>query len=292
VSEDLFPLPPHIKECYGPFGFPAAAVSSRPYISSNFVMGLDGRVSFRELKGRADGQTVSRSNADHWLMDFLRAHHDAQLIGASTLREEVNPEGGGWDYGIEDEELRKYRQEVLGFGRQKVLLLSGTGKIDVTLRIFSSPRVEPWIITTREGQKPLSSQLKRLGREGTIKILAVGEGTRVDLALAVQLLRKEHGIRTLLCEGGPTTYGEVLKLQLIDEDFRTMSLQVLGESTAPGIDRPTAYGDVRYTPETAPWFKLISLHYTLPYHAFFRLRYTGQRTFENRGSSESQKDPA
>ena len=59
VSEDLFPLPPHIKESYGAFGFPAPAVSSRPYIASNFVMGLDGRASFRELKGRADGKTVS-----------------------------------------------------------------------------------------------------------------------------------------------------------------------------------------------------------------------------------------
>ena len=66
-----------------------------------------------------------------------------------------------------------------------------------------------------------------------MKILSMGEGTQVDLAAVVQVLRQEHGIRTLLCEGGPTLYGEVLKHQLIDEDFRTMSLQVLGESTKP-----------------------------------------------------------
>jgi riboflavin biosynthesis pyrimidine reductase len=114
-----------------------------------------------------------------------------------------------------------------------------------------------------------------------MKILSVGEGTRVDLVAATQLLRHEHGIRTLLCEGGPTLYGEFLKNQLIDEDFRTMSLQVLGESTKPVIDRPTAYGHVSYTPETAPWFRLISLHYALPYHAFFRLRYDGPRKFQD-----------
>ena len=95
ASEDTFPLPRHIKERYGPFGFPAPADARRPYISSNFVMGLDGRASFRELEGRTDGNTVSRSREDRWLMDFLRAHHDAQLIGASTLREELNPEGQG-----------------------------------------------------------------------------------------------------------------------------------------------------------------------------------------------------
>lgn len=281
ASEDTFPLPRHIKERYGPFGFPAPADARRPYISSNFVMGLDGRASFRELKGRNDGKTISRSREDGWLMDFLRAHHDAQLIGASTLREEPNPEGRGWDYGIDDEELRIYRQDTLGLGRQKVLILSGSGNIDLTLRIFSSPRVEAWIITAREGQENLRSQLERLGREGTIKILSVGEGTRVDLAAVSQLLRQDHGIRTLLCEGGSTLYEEFLENQLIDEDFRTMSFQVLGESTKPGIDRPTAYGRVSYTPGTAPWFRLISLHYALPHHAFFRLRYEGPRKFQD-----------
>jgi riboflavin biosynthesis pyrimidine reductase len=281
ASEDTFPLPRHIKEHYGPFGFPAPADARRPYISSNFVMGLDGRASFRELKDRTDGHIVSRSIEDRWLMDFLRAHHDGQLIGASTLREELNPEGRGWDYSIDDEELRLYRQETLRLGQQKVLVLSGSGNIDVTLHIFSSPRVEPWIITAPDGQKNLRSQLMRLGLEGTMKIISVGEGTRVDLIAATQLLRHEHGIRTLLCEGGPTLYGEFLKHQLIDEDFRTMSLQVLGESTKPAIDRPTAYGHVSYTPETAPWFRLISLHYALPHHAFFRLRYEGPRKFQD-----------
>ena len=280
-SEDTFPLPRHIKECYGPFGFPAPADPRRPYITSNFVMGLDGRASFRELKGRNDGPTVSRSQADGWLMDFLRTHHDAQLIGANTLREEPAPEGRGWDYGIEDEVLRTYRQDTLGLGRQKVLVFSGSGNIDLTLRLFSSPRVEAWIITTREGQENLRAQLKQLGREGTITIIPVGEGPRVDLAAVTQQLRQEHGIRTLLCEGGPTLYGEFLKNQLIDEDFRTMSFQVLGESTKPRINRPTSYGHVSYTPETAPWFRLISLHYALPYHAFFRFRYEGPRTSQD-----------
>ena len=70
ASEDTFPLPRHIKERYGPFGFPAPADARRPYITSNFVMGLDGRASFRELKGRTDGATISRSKEDRWLMDF------------------------------------------------------------------------------------------------------------------------------------------------------------------------------------------------------------------------------
>ncbi len=279
ASEDAFPLPPDIKQLHGPFGFPEPADAARPYITSNLVMGLDGRASFKELKGRAGGNEVSQSKEDRWLMDFLRAHHDAQLIGASTLREEPGPDGRGWDFGIDDEQLQTYRRETLRLGRQKIIILTGSGDIDLSLRLFSSPRVEPWILASPEGEKNLRSRFKTLERKETLKIVSVGEGTRIDLAAAVQLLRCEHGIRTLLCEGGPTLYGELLKNRLIDEDFRTISLQVLGESTKPGIDRPTAYGSVSYTPESAPWFTLISIHYALPYHAFLRLRYNGPRTF-------------
>lgn len=211
ASEDTFPLPRYIKECYGPFGFPAHDDARRPYITSNFVTGIDGRASFRELQGHTDGKVVSRSREDRWLMDFLRAHHDGQLIGASTLRDEPNPDGRGWDYGIDDEGLRRYRQDTLGLGRKKIFILSGSGNIDLTLRVFSSPRVEPWIITAQAGQKTLRSQLKNLRREETLKILSMGQRRRVDLAIAAQQLRQEHGIRTLLCEGGPTLYGEFLK---------------------------------------------------------------------------------
>jgi riboflavin biosynthesis pyrimidine reductase len=281
ASEDKFPLPLQIKQRYGPFGFPERADTRRPHITSNLVMGLDGRASFRELKGCTGGQEVSRSREDRWLMDFLRAHHDGQLIGASTLREEPGPHGEGWDYGIDEEQMRVYRENTLRLGRQKIIVLTGSGNIDLRVRLFSSPRVEPWIVTSREGENNLRSRLEKFEGKGTVKIVSIGEGTRIDLTAAVQLLRREHGIRTLLCEGGPTLYGELLKKQLIDEDFRTIALQVLGESTKPGIDRSTTYGNVSYTAETAPWFTLISIHYALPHHAFFRLRYKGPRTFQD-----------
>jgi riboflavin biosynthesis pyrimidine reductase len=103
--------------------------------------------------------------------------------------------------------------------------------------------------------------------------------TAVDRGAPIQVLYEEHRIGRLLCEGGPNLYCYLLRGRLLDEDFRTISLQVLGKSTEPGLDRPTACGEVSYVPETAPWFKLISLHYALPHHAFFQLRYVGPRQF-------------
>ena len=133
ASEDTFPLPRHIKERYGPFGFPKRRDTHRPYISSNFVMGLDGRASFRELKGHAAGKEVSRSREDRWLMDFLRAHHDGQLIGANTLREEPGCDARGADYGIDDEQLQVYRTETLSLDKQKIIVLEASMSVFVFL---------------------------------------------------------------------------------------------------------------------------------------------------------------
>jgi riboflavin biosynthesis pyrimidine reductase len=278
-SEDQFPLPPHIKEQYGPFGFPEARDPTRPYISSNFVMGLDGRASFRELTGQAGGREVSRSEEDRWLMDFIRAHHDAQIMGASTLREELGRDSKGWDYAVTDDDLRQYREKTLGLGRTKVIIVTGSGEVDLSFRVFNSARVEPWIVTAAASARTLQPRLK--AREAQIKIVSVGEGSIVDIPAAMRVLRQDHGIRTLLCEGGPTLYGEMLNRQLVDEEFRTLSLQVLGKTTKPPIERPTPYGHLSYVPETAPWFRLISLHYALPYHAFLRVRYEGPRKLDS-----------
>jgi len=291
ASEDVFPLSPAIRDRYGPFGFPRHELMDRPYVSSNFVTGLDGRVSFRELTGRAGGKEVSRSIEDRWLMDFLRAHHDAQLMGATTMREEPGLNREGWDFAIDDDELRCYRQETLKLDRQKIIIVTGAGGMDFSLRLFNSPRVEPWILTTADTEPKLQSQINKALPSGAIRIVIVGEGAHVDLKAALKILRQDYGIQTLLCEGGPTLYGELLSRHLIDEEFRTISLQVLGDSTVPGIARPTPYGTLSYTPETAPWFTLVSIHYALPYHAFFRYRYLGPRNFKTQRPRSSKQQP-
>lgn len=276
-SEDTFPLPSNLKQLYGPFGFPEMRDSRRPYTTSNFVMSLDGRTAFRELPGQSGGREISRSKEDRWLMDFLRVHHDAQIMGASTLREESGPHGLGWDYAIADPQLIEYRK-ILGLGPQRVLVVTGSGEISLDYRLFNSPRVEPWIVTARDGEKLIRQRLQAAGKDW-IKVISVGEGTIVNLSAAMKLLRQQNGVKTLLCEGGPHLYGELLKEDLIDEDFRTLSMQVVGPSTKLDLERPTAYGQFSYSPETAPWFRLVSIHYALPYHAFLRLRYEGPRSF-------------
>ena len=98
-------------EPYGRLGFPAAP-AGRPWIYSNFVQSLDGIVSF---KGKhAAGSDIARSQPDRWLMDLLRVHADAVLVGANTLLDEteLGERPRGPVFRIMDAELRRLRQKL------------------------------------------------------------------------------------------------------------------------------------------------------------------------------------
>jgi hypothetical protein len=69
-------------------------------------------------------------------LSLVLPKHDGQLIGANTLREEPGTDARGADYGIDDEQLREYREQTLGLDKQKVIILIGSGNIDATLRVF------------------------------------------------------------------------------------------------------------------------------------------------------------
>lgn len=269
-SENQFALPPEARRIYGPFGFPPPP-ENRPFISANFVQSLDGLVSFRDIPEKSGGAFISRSEEDQWLIGFLRAHHDAQLLGASTLRAERGPDGLGWDYGSLDPEWLTYRRKVLGRDKSIVIVVSRSGNLDFNDRIFHSPVTNVWIATTESG----AARLKPKISASKPRIIVPNPGDSImPLALA-EYLRNECGIRTLLCEAGPNLYSQFFAASLIDEDFRTISTQVIGQQGEGPDSRPAAYEGPPFVPETAPWLRLISLHYALPYHLFLRLRYRG-----------------
>src|ERR1700747_2540593 len=74
-----------VLEPYGNLSFPAAQ-AKRPWIYANFVQSIDGIASF---KGKhASGGDIAQSIEDKWLMNLLRGHSDAILLGMNTLVEE------------------------------------------------------------------------------------------------------------------------------------------------------------------------------------------------------------
>jgi 5-amino-6-(5-phosphoribosylamino)uracil reductase len=61
------------------------------------------------------------------------------------------------------------------------------------------------------------------------------EPGELTLTTVLRHLRSERGIRSLLCEGGPTMFGVLLQEGLADELFLTLAPKLAGGGTSPTI---------------------------------------------------------
>lgn len=219
---------------YGRIGFPAVPVD-RPWIFANFVQTIDGVVS---LLGReASGGDIAQSVEDRWLMDLLRAHADAVLLGTGTLLVETalgRPRPRGPIFRIMEPTLLELRQR-LRHGRERNIFVSGRGRLRLEdYAVFDGEAVDVIIITSPEGALELEPQQRTTHKH--VELIVTGTGSSVDLPAALRLLRK-RGMGHLLCEGGPTLYGEMLRQNLIDEKFLTVAPIEVGQRV-PTADDP------------------------------------------------------
>jgi len=267
---------------YGKLGFPQAP-AERPWIYSNFVQSLDGIVSFGGLD--ASGSALSQSAEDRWLMDLLRANADAVLLGMSTLREEArlgDETKRGPVFRIMDTHLRALRSR-LGYGREKNIFVTGSASVELAkFRVFDGNYVDPWVVTTAGGAARLAGQGQK-----QVKVIVAGQGRLVDLEEMARILRRDFGVRYLLCEGGPTLYGNMSRAGLIDEKFLTIAPLEVGaivppeQPAAPWEDadqlrrRPTTFEAVGFTRQNAPRWRWMSCRRIEDYE-FNRYRRVGR----------------
>ena len=243
---------------YGNFGFPAPP-ADRPWIYTNFVQSLDGIVGL--LGKHASGAEIAQSRADRWLMDLLRAHADGVLMGMNTLREEQRnrgPESRGIVFQVIEPALLELRRK-LGKGRQRNIFVTRALDVDLSrLKAFDGDAVDVAIVTSPAG----AERLGPLTTHPHVAVIAAGEGETLDLATVMRKLRAELGVRYLLCEGGPTLYGNLARADLVDEKFVTVSPLEIGQQvpleqerlpSEAGISpllRPTVFGGPGFTKDT------------------------------------------
>ena len=188
------------------------AGSERPFTFTNFVLSVDGHAT---LEGRA-GTLGSRTDIE--MLMGLRACADAVMIGAGTMRVER--------YGrlLPDPSKRAIR-ERRGLPHDPLaVLISGSLDLPWDAGMFTCGAGRVLIFTASDADPPETATPVRVVRH---------EG-HVDLALAVEHLRKERGIRALLCEGGPFLHGDLVARGLVDELFVTRAPMVAGGS-GPGL---------------------------------------------------------
>jgi riboflavin-specific deaminase-like protein len=180
------------------------APAQRPYVVANMVASLDG-------KAVAGGQTRALSSeVDRALFHQLRTQADALLVGAGTVRAER------YGRATKSDELRAKREEE-GLAPEPITVIV-SGRLDLApdLPILQAPGAPVVIATGAEHELD--------GVAADVTYLRTGD----DLPLMLARLRDEHGVRSVLCEGGPTLLSFLMAPGLVDELFLTVSPQILG----------------------------------------------------------------
>ena len=253
---------------YGKLGFPPSA-PDKPWIIANFVQTLDGIVSL--LGDQSAGADLCGLAEDRWLMDLLRAHADAVILGMGTLREEqrmARPRPRGPVFRIMDQEIQQLRAR-LGRGRERNVLVTARADFNLSdYAVFDGEQVDATVVTTREGARRLEAQPQP---HFPLDIVMVDDKDRgVDLRQAVSALKRLYGINYLLCEGGPSLYSGMIASGLIDEKFLTVSPIEVGRLSPQG-PRPTVLPEVGFSKQEAVRWQWLSCR-KVGDHQFHRFR--------------------
>ena len=180
-------------------------------------MTVDGKITTRNF---TPVDFTSREDKRHLFRQ--RALADAVMLGHSTLkRDNVR-------LGISED----LRQERIKRGQSPAplrVIISNEGKIDTELKIFQWDLSRILIFSTERMPKEVRAGLKD---KATLHLSKMRE---VDLTETVRILRRDHKVRRIACEGGPTLFRSMLALGLIDELNLTIAPYLFGGADAPTL---------------------------------------------------------
>ena len=184
------------------------APPDRPYLVLNMVSSLDGKAT---IDWRTKGLSTE---LDRELFHRLRTQADAVMVGAGTIRAER--------YGrmAKSDELRDARDQE-GLARDPLaVVISARLDLPSDLPLLNEPEQQVVIATGSDASLPeLGGQI-------------VYERTGDDLPLLMTRLRQSHGIRSVVCEGGPTLNSFLLAAGLVDELWLTLNPKLAGGAAA------------------------------------------------------------
>lgn len=204
-------LQPDAAESVDPFELIPDALAGksrpeRPYLVANFVASADGRAT---VEG---GSTGLGDAGDRRIFRALRGCADALLVGTGTLEVER--------YGtLSRHPLVVGLRERLGLPPQPPLVtITRSGRIP-EIPLLADPRAT-LIVYTEANTTPVDAaatvQVERRDPDGLTPSAVLAD------------LRATHGVRLLLCEGGPTLFGSLVATGLCDELFLTLSPMLAG----------------------------------------------------------------
>jgi riboflavin biosynthesis pyrimidine reductase len=207
-------LPPRLHRIYGgDLRFGARS------LYANFVSSIDGVVAVEDRP--SSGSLISgKSDSDRFLMGLLRAVADVVLIGAGTLR--ATP-GHRWTaahvFPALATDFEIVRRSTNRAADPLLVVLSASGDLP-----GSHPALEAGalVLTTADGARRAHGRLP-----SACEVVVLGRGKEVPMADAIRLIRA-RGSASVLSEAGGVVTGQLVRDQLVDELYLTVSPVLAG----------------------------------------------------------------
>jgi riboflavin biosynthesis pyrimidine reductase len=173
------------------------------------VSSVDGHVTEGGKVGALTGPV------DQAVLHRLRSSHDAVMVGATTVRVE------GYDSLLTLAE--QARRAATGRPAQPLLcIVSARAALDTNLPALQAADLSVAVLTTR------TSQTTSLPEHVSVIRADSDEAGELDIAFLLGQLGARHRVERILCEGGPTLIGSLVRSGAIDELILAMSPRISG----------------------------------------------------------------
>lgn len=189
-----------------------AARRERPHVLMMSEITADGKLT---LKKGASSKILMKYMAPETeiLLHKTRAEYDAIMVGANTIRID-----------------NSFLTVRLVPGRSPLRVIPAS-MADIPPDANVLGKDAPTVIAVAEKAPP--DRVEAIRRKGAGVIVAGKE--KVDLPLLMETLWRDHGVRKLMIEGGPTLNWHMLRHRLVDE-IRLIHLPfIVGGSDTPSL---------------------------------------------------------
>lgn len=193
-------------------------------LEANFALTLDGKVATTRT-----APTNFTSARDKRRMQEIRARVDAVIVGRKTLQADNMP------LRLSASDLRKKR---VGEGKAPEpmrVVFTNLGKLRKSWKVFRTPGAPLVVFTTKAMPAATRSWLEQIA-----DVHVEPHGRRVNLRGALRILARNYGVRSAVCEGGPTLLRNFLEEGLLDRLNITIAPVIFGGADAPTLLGPAA----------------------------------------------------
>ena len=213
-------LPPQLSSMYG-----GELALDDAVVYGNMVATIDGIAADR-TRPRSSRDISGGDPSDRFVMGLLRAHADAVVIGAGTLR--AHP-SGAWTaeaaYPVAAPAFAGLREARGRAERPTLVVLSDSGNVP------AHPALDGAIVVTSEhGADRLSDDV---AEHADVRVVPSADGD-LDVSTAILHVRAQ-GYGRILTEGGPRLIGSLIGAGAIEDLFLTVSPFIAGRTGMGGV---------------------------------------------------------